>query len=398
MSKSAPGTLALRLYYVAACAVGGLYLPFFPRWVQARGLLGARLGIVAAVAPAVGVLAPTVFGALADALGLRGGLLQLACAGALSAFGALTVVAAFGLPLGFGTLSAAALVFALFRSPMGFIADVVAVELAPAAGTTYGRLRLWGSLGFIGAVLPAARYVDPRDPVVFPAVMTGIVLATLLASLRLPRRVALPSAGPRHGAWRLLRAGDFRLFLVAAFLGQSGHAAYDLCFSIRLFDLGVPRMTIGATWAAGTACEVLLMASAAPLFRAFSPASLLAFALASASVRWAMIAVVRSPALLLAMQPLHALSFGLAWLASIAYVSRRVPPHSLASGQGLFSTAVGAGSGVGMVTWGAIYQDAGSAMVFAGAACFSACACAFAVWLSCRQRHVATWATRGLDA
>jgi PPP family 3-phenylpropionic acid transporter len=127
---------------------------------------------------------------------------------------------------------------------------------------------------------------------------------------------------------------------------------------------------------------VLMMACAAPLFRAFSAASLLAFSLGSASLRWAAIAVVRSSAVLLALQPLHALSFGLAWLASVSYVSRRFPSQALGSAQGLLSTAVGAGSVVGMVSWGSVYEHGGSAMVFTGAACLSASACAFAIRLS----------------
>jgi PPP family 3-phenylpropionic acid transporter len=386
MTKTSRGTLALRIYYATALAVGGVYVPFFPRWLEARGMFGIRLGVIAAAWPAMGVVAPTAVGALADALNLRGGLLQLACAGALVTFGSLTVAAAAGLHLGFGVLLLAALTFSLFRSPMGFIADLVAIELAPAAGTTYGRLRLWGSLGFVAAVLAAARYVDPREAVVFPAVTTGVIVAALLASLRLPRRAELPDRGGRHGARRLLMDRDFRVFLAAVFLAQWGHVAYDLCFSIHLFDLGVPRMTIGWMWAFGTACEVLMMACAGPLLQAFAPLSLFAFAIGAASFRWALIAVVRSPGALLALQPLHALSFGLAWVSAVSYASRRFPSHSLGTAQGLFSTATGAGSVVGMVVWGSLYQRAGGVAVFGGAACLSACASAFAAALDRRVR------------
>src|SRR5260370_42485692 len=119
MKGPAGGLRALRLYYVATFGVVGLYLPFFPRWVEARGMLGVRLGIIAAVAPATGVLAPTVFGALADALQLREGLLQLACVGALLTFGALAGAAALGMPLGFGPPFAATFALRPFRSPMG---------------------------------------------------------------------------------------------------------------------------------------------------------------------------------------------------------------------------------------------------------------------------------------
>jgi len=386
MTKTVRGTLALRVYYATALAVGGVYVPFFPRWLEARGMFGIRLGLIAAAAPAMGVIAPTAFGALADALKLRGGLLQLACAASLVMGAALTAAEAAGLEPGFGVLFLGALVFALFRSPMSFVADLVALELAPAAGTTYGRLRLWGSIGFLTAVLLAARWVDPRDPVVLPAVTTGVIFAALLSSLRLPRRADLPDRGARHGARRLLLEGDFRLFLTSVFLGQFGHASYDLCFSIHLFDLGIPRMTVGWMWALGTGSEVVMMACAGPLLRAFAPLSLFAFGIGVASVRWALIAIVRQPAILLALQPLHALTFGLAWLSAVHYTSRRFSRHSLGTAQGLFATAMGAGSVAGMVVWGSLYHRAGGAAVFGAAACLSACACAFAAALDRRVR------------
>ena len=386
MSQIGRRATALRVYYAAALAVGGVYLPFFPRWLEARGMYGLRLGLIAAAAPVMGVVAPPAIGALADALEMRGGLLQLACAGACVSFGALALAAGAGLPLGFGTLLAIALVFALFRSPMGFVADIVALEIAPAAGITYGRLRLWGTLGFLATVILAARFVDPSAPAVFPAVMTGIAFAAFAASLRLPRHADLPDRGDRHGVRRLLLEADFRLFLSAVFLGQCGHASYDLCFSLYLFDFGVSRMTIGWIWAFGAGCEVLMMAFAAPLFRAFAPLSLFAFALGAASLRWALLAGVRSPILILGLQPMHALSFGLAWLSAVGYASRRFPAHSLGTAQGLFSTAMGAGSAVGMVLWGSLYARAGGSAVFAGAAVLSACAAVFAMALDRRLR------------
>jgi PPP family 3-phenylpropionic acid transporter len=351
-------------------------------------MLGARLGLIAAAAPAMSVVAPSAFGALADALRLRGGLLQIACAGALAAIGALAVVAAFGWPLGFGLLLSVALAFALFRSPMGFVADLVAIELASTAGTTYGRLRLWGSVGFIVTVPIATRWLDPSAPAPFPLVMSAIVLGALLASLRLPRRSHLPHAPRRTDAPARAPAGfdrNFLLFLAAVFLGQCGHAAYDLCFSFRLLELRVSPSTFWVAWDIGTASEVVVMAFSASIFRAFQTSTLFAFALGAASLRWCALAVVKSPAVLLALQPLHALSFGLAWLASVGYAARRVPSDSLGTAQGTFATATGAGAALGMVLWGSIHQRAGASAVFAGAACFSAAACACAVGLHRRS-------------
>jgi PPP family 3-phenylpropionic acid transporter len=384
------GSVSLRVYYLAAFAAGGLYLPFFPRWLEARGMRGIELGLIAAAAPAMGVLAPAAIGTLADAVGLRGGLLQVACAGALVSWGSLTLAAACGAPLGFATLLVAALAFALFRSPMTLIADVTALEAARSAGTSYGRMRLWGSLGFAGAVLLGGRFVDPARLVTFPVVTTATLFAALLASLPIPSRAELPHRGNRRGALELLAVPDFRTFLAAAFLGQCAHAGYDLCFTLHLVDLGVPTATIGVAWAVGTACEVALMALAGPAFRAFPPALLLAFALGSASLRWAALATVRSPSALLALQPLHALSFGLMWLSAVNFAAQRASPGSLGAAQGLLVTAFGSGSVCGMILWGPAYQRGGGPLVFASTACVAACAAALATVLAFARGRAAT--------
>jgi PPP family 3-phenylpropionic acid transporter len=86
------------------------------------------------------------------------------------------------------------------------------------------------------------------------------------------------------------------------------------------------------------------------------------------------------------LQPLHAVSFGLTWLAEVTYASRRFPAEVLATAQGLFATAMGLGSAAGMVLWGWAYQRAGGPFMFAGAACFAVCASALAVALDRRVR------------
>jgi len=386
MSRALP----LRIYYVAAFAVGGIYIPFFPRWLEARGMHGIRLGLVVAAAPAVGALVPAASGAISDALGPRRGLLQAACVGALVSWGALTVAAVLGAPLGFVTLLAAAIGLAVFRAPMILLADVSALEGARAGGTSYGGLRLWGSLGFMAAVLMAARFVDPRDVLAFPVVTCAALFVTLLASLCVAGRAGLPRQGDRRTVLMLLASRDFKILLAAAFLGQCAHSAYDLCFTLRLLDLGMSRGTVGVAWAIGTACEVALMASASRAFRGLAHASLLAAALAGASLRWVLLASLRAPAVLLALQPFHALSFGLMWLSAVACAQERAPANALGTAQGLLATAFGAGSVVGMLLWGWAYHERGGAFVFASAACLAASASACAMLLVRRGRRLRT--------
>jgi PPP family 3-phenylpropionic acid transporter len=266
---------------------------------------------------------------------------------------------------------------------MILVADVTALEGAHLAGTSYGKLRLWGSLGFLGAVVLAARFVDPNERMALPLATSVALLAALLASLGIPDRAKLPRLGNE-----VLASPNFKLLLFSAFLGQCAHAGYDLCFTLHLFDLGMSRNAIGLAWAIGTAFEVALMASASRAFRGLAPAPLLAFALGSAALRWTILASVRSPAIILLLQPLHALSFGLMWLAAVGYAQERAPAHSLGTAQGLLSTAFGAGSVTGMLLWGPAYQRGGGTLVFASAAFVAAFASACAAALAGLDRKL----------
>ncbi|MFS8069947.1 MAG: MFS transporter [Byssovorax sp.] len=372
--------LALRFYYVAYFVALGIYLPFFPRWLEARGVHGAAMGMVSASLPAMGLVGPPLFGILSDRLGLRGTLLRVACVGAFTCMGALGVTFASGHPLGFAGIFAAVLAFSFFRSPMISLADVITLEIAGAGGG-YARTRLWGSLGFLVAAVAAGRFLDPTAPAALPLAISAALFVALVTAWTLPVRSVAPALPALGRAGALLARADLRLFFGASFLGQLAHSSYDLCFTLHLRDLGASNALVGVSWALGVLSEVALMAFATWVFRRFTPPWLLVIAFGGAAVRWTLIASVSSIPALLALQPLHGLSFALMWLASLAYVKESAPRDALATAQGLFSAAVAAGSVLGMPLWGALYRRSGGSVTFGVAAFASAAAAGVAlVW------------------
>ncbi len=364
----------LRFYYLASFAALGLHLPFFPRWLEARGIEGLSMGLVSATVPAMGLLGPPLFGLAADAFALHGALLHIACAGAFLAFAVIASASLLGHPLGLAALFLVCLVFAFFRSPMIMLADVATMDEVRGTSTSYARVRLIGSLGFLLAVLVAGRTLDPASPSALPVAVTVALFAALLASLAIPARAKAPPVPALAHARALLAAPDYRLFLVVAFLSQIAHACYDLCFSLHLRDRGVSDDRVGLAWAFGVVAEVALMAGSAPLFRRASTPRLIAAALLGASLRWAVIAFVPSFPVLLALQPLHALSFGLMWIACLAYTRERAPAGALATAQGLFSAVIAAGGVGGMLVWSTIYRRSGGTVTFALASLVAAVA------------------------
>lgn len=371
--------ISLRIYYFTCFAAFGAYLPYFPRWLEARGIDGLRMAVIAALLPAMGVIGPPTFGVIADALGLRGALLRIACFGASLGFAIVAFAFATGHPLGFVGLLLAVLCFAFFRSPIVMMADVVTLEQTRATGTIYSRVRLWGSVGFLLAALAVGRLLDLGDPVALPLTIAVALFATLAAAWSLPTRSAIPAVPVIDHARALLKAPDYRVFLLTGLLIQGAHASYDLCFSLHLRDLGRPDLA-GIAWAVGIVAEVTLMAFAGPLLERIAAPRLIACAALGGALRWTMIAGVRSPLLLLALSPLHAISFALWWITATHFTRHRAPKEALATAQGLFTAANAVGSVTGMLTWGVLYKRAGGGLTFSVAACVAGVAGALALW------------------
>jgi PPP family 3-phenylpropionic acid transporter len=354
---------ALRVYYFASFTAFGAYIPYFPAWLEARGMTGLSMSTITALLPFVGLVSPVAFGLASDALGVRGSLLRFASLGALVPFAVLTLSAAASVDLGYWSLFALVGTFAFFRAPMVLLADVTALE----ERSSYGRARLWGSAGFLAMAIAGGFFIDVKNRGALPTAIALGLGASVLAARELDEARARPAEPVLEDAARLLRSADFLVFLLSAFLWYAASVAYDLCFSLHLRDLGLPRRYVGLYWALGVVAEIALMHRSADLLARFTPARLIAFGLFVAAVRWTLMGTVSSLSVLFLLQPLHAVTFGLMWVASLAFVKERAPARVLATAQSLFTVATGMGSGTGMLVWGPLYARGGGHAVFTSA-------------------------------
>jgi MFS transporter, PPP family, 3-phenylpropionic acid transporter len=378
----------LCVFYFASFAALGAFAPFFPRWLEARGVEGLAMGMVLATTPAMGLVGPPLVGIVADALGLHGRILRLTCFGACLTLALLAGIGAVGLRLSFFWLFAVVLAHAAFRSPMVVMADVVAIEQAPKAGTSYARVRSWGSLGSLAAAAGVGRIIDPVSPIAFPLAVAAPLFIALLSTFALPERERTPRLPMGAEARSLLASPDVPIFLGTAFVSEIALSSYDVCFSLRLGQLGASSAFIGGAWAAGVVSEIALMAVAGRLISRFMPSRLIVAALLVAALRYVLLGSLRSLPIIAAIQPLHALSIALWWISSISYIKARVTEHLLASAQGLFAAVTAAGSVTGMLLWGTLYRNAGGPATFNVAALVALCAAGLALGWATRAHEV----------
>lgn len=386
-TASSEPRLALRLgaFYFASFATLGLNSPYFPLWLEAHGFRGAPMGMIAALSPGMSFFGPPLVGLLSDARGARGSLLSAACALACSALIGLCLCELFGASRTFGVVFAAVFVYAACRSPMILLADRITIE----HGGDYGRRRVWGSVGFMLAAVAFGRWCPPGATRWLPGAMACTLAVAFVISLSLPRATLATRAlgvsafGSARG---LLERRSFRAFLVGSALAAASHSSYDLCGALFFRDLGASDDTIGLLYGTAVLAEIALLAGSGPLWSRLRPELVLGAAYAGAALRWICLSLLASTSLAFMLQPLHAVSFGLMWMASLEYVRRVSAPAALGSAQGAFMAANAAGGVLGMLSWGTLYASRGGPFVFRLAALLSLAAAALMAIVFSRAR------------
>jgi len=347
---------SIAAFYFAYFAAMGLLLPFFPLWLQGRGLSEGAIGAVLALLAVAKVLAPPVFGTWLDG--------QRACASSIiaaaSALAALCVLGWPWLSSSFGALAAGVFAFGALWAAILPAVDHLAFAAHEGGRLDYARLRLWGSLGFVAASIGAGIWFSRAGIDALPALVAAMLAACALASWVLP--VPKQGLGPASGA--LPRNGLAPLLLLG-FLMQASHGAYYGFFSLRLAKAGWSSAAIGAWWVLGVLAEIALMALWGARIQRLPVRNVFAACFALAALRWAGLALSADAVWLVPLQLLHAASFAAFHLAGIAAVQRTA---SGAGAQGWYSAAgFGRGVTLGTAASGAIAQRFGLEAAFAAA-------------------------------
>ena len=165
---------SIAAFYFAYLAALGLFAPYFPLYLRSLGLSDGAVARLQGVVPAMGLLSPPLLGLLADAQRVRPHLLRATTALAAASFALLLVV-----PSRWPVIAGVVALFALARMPITPLIDASAADVAPG-GLAFGRLRVWGSIGFLAAVGAGGALFDV---VGLPAVRGGTLAALVVTAL-----------------------------------------------------------------------------------------------------------------------------------------------------------------------------------------------------------------------
>ena len=323
----------------------GIWLPYYSLYLyENAGLDGEQIGLVLAMLPLAGLLGQPLWGQVADRAGSRARVLCAVAAGASLAYAALYAARSFeALLLGTALL-------ALFSTAL--VPSSVAVTLALThrhGPRAFGRIRVWGTVGFLVAVVGferllsavqlrsglAARPGGPSEPgleLMFPAIGALVALAALLA-LALPRGEALGLRAPRGDWRRLLRHAPFlRLlgFVLLAYLCLQGPM---FLFPVFVRGRGGDMQAVSHMWVLMLLLEIpLIWASGTGLVR-LGPRGLIALGVLAGGIRWTACAVADDMRWIYAAQLLHAVTVTGLIVGGPFYVDAVVPERLRSTGQ-----------------------------------------------------------------
>ena len=130
----------------------------------------------------------------------------------------------------------------------------------------------------------------------------------------------------------------------------------------------------------GAIAEVIYMTRGHRLLRALGRGNILAVSYAVSAVRWWIVATTTSSAVLIAVQGLHAFTFGAFYLAGVELVDAESPPEVRASAQGVFSAFTwGVAATASLSLAGSLERHGGTSAVFMVGAAEASVASAIAV-------------------
>ena len=347
----------LGLFYAAYFFFGGIQLPFFPLWLEARGLDAQTIGFVIAVPMVVRIIATPLITHQADQ---RRALKAAIVLASIVAMLAMTVV---GLVQGTVAIFLVFAIAAMAFSPVLPLTDAYALSGLAARGRAYGPVRLWGSAAFVAGNVAAGLMLERFAPggliwLIVAALVLSVIAAVALDPVDAAARPATAGTAP-HSAKSLLSNPTFIAVALASAAIQSSHALYYGFSTVQWRAAGFDGTLIGVLWGIGVIAEIVLFALSGRLPAPQRPAAWMAIGGAGAILRWTAMAFDPPVALLVPLQVLHAASFAATHLGLMGFMARSVPREFGATAQGFVATLSGVVNATATLASGFVYAAMG---------------------------------------
>jgi PPP family 3-phenylpropionic acid transporter len=355
----------VRLLYLFMFLFLGGYGNFFPLWLGDLGWSDPSIGWLEAMRYACLLIFPLLWGRLADRWGDSVRTLKWVTFGSAVAF---LPVLVLGDVLG---LTITLFLFFAFRVGLVPNTDSVTISHVSHTGGEYGKIRVWGSAGFIIGGFLLGFLIDRFGRDVVPVPLAILLGLTWLVTVRMApeRRSESLTKGRRRGALELLRDPRLKALYLITFLSRLASQGLFAFLPLHLQALGVSDALMPLYWSAGVVSEIVLIRAAPRLFSSWSNRAVLGLCLIACVAQYALTSIVEDRWVLLLVMVLHGLTFGVWYVTSVLHIGEVADPSERSTAQGLFQmVGFGLGGILSSVAAGYLYQAGQGRLLFGVAA------------------------------
>lgn len=333
----------LSFFYLFYFAMVGVYVIFIPKVLLDFNYSKLEVGIIYAAAPFMRFLLPYAFKYLFRlthhiyllALGLT----------FLATLIFLQTVENFWLYL-FANL--------LFGASMGIILPFVeTISLSQISKKEYGKIRLWGSVGFVVVALWLGNITHSSYESLY--YLIGTALFTLLFGY-IVLQYDSEVKNQKQESSKSFSLTKFWAFWSSIFLMQVAFGGFYNFFTIYELEQGLSLTVVTLLWTFGVLCEIVMLYFQGALLQR-NLLTILQIATFITAFRWLLLYLFADNIMVtFASQSLHAISFALYHTAVITYVFKLYSEKKLAQ-QFLLGIGFGLGGTVGSLIAGHYYGE-----------------------------------------
>lgn len=345
-------------YFVFFSALA-IYSPYLALYFQSMGFSGSQTGFLLGLAPLVTLLASPFWTGLADLKHQHRLVLTITL---LVSIIIMVIIPFIRLYL---VLVPVIILTAFFAAPHIPLADSATVSMLGENRDLYGKVRLWGTIGF-GITALFAGFFLQRFGMRWVFWGFALILSlNILVTQHLTFTKSTSTTTYWRGVRQVLSDRKWVIFLLMVFIVALGGNVHNTYLSLLFEDLQASKGIFGVAQMLATVFELPVMFFAAPLLRKLKPKGLLLIAMAVTGLRCLVYSAATSHGILLVVQLVHGLTFPALMLAGVTYVAENTPPGLNATGQGLFSSAMmGFGAATANLLGGALIDWLGVAGMY----------------------------------
>ncbi|MBN6526629.1 MFS transporter [Acinetobacter pittii] len=376
-----PLTITARLsgFYFFYYSIVGTFMPYWNLYLQDQGFNYQEIGVLSSIAIVTRFFAPLVWGWIADKSGKRMLLVRIA-----TWMESCIWLAIFIVPNTFQSVALLMLIFSFFQNAiLAQFEGVTLFWLGDQKAKLYGKIRKWGSVGFIVGVFTIGAILEIVHISMLPILLLIIASLAFIWSFTIREPDSAPTSQKYlEPLLPVLKRPTVAAFFTIEFILLFSHAPFYSFYSNFLKSLNFSTTEIGFLWAMGVFAEIFMFSIASKIFQRFSWRSLVIVCLLVTSIRWMLVAVFSHYFIgQLFAQCLHAFSFGLFHLIAMRVIFQNFSAGQQGRGQALYSTMWGLGVAFGSVLAGHFWKILSGELIFMCASVVVLLGLCFVKWL-----------------